>query len=200
MLALNRSADLLSRLEEQFKFYSANPAVVSKGSSWNYAQLDAVSAACASGLANGSRPGAPVALLMTHAAPLIAAIIGVLRSGGFYLVLNPAHSILRLAQICVDVQPAAIITDAQHAHIARHLAKSSRQVLLFDELATNSASSVKSEPSPNKPFALFYTSGSLKVPKPLVYTWSGTLRNATCLLYTSPSPRDPKTSRMPSSA
>jgi acyl-coenzyme A synthetase/AMP-(fatty) acid ligase/thioesterase domain-containing protein/acyl carrier protein len=116
---------------------------------------------------------------MTHAAPLIAAIIGVLRSGGFYLVLNPAHSILRLAQICVDVQPGAIITDAQHAHIARHLEKSSRQVLLFDELATNSASSVKSEPSPNKPFALFYTSGSLKVPKPLVYTWSGTLRNAT---------------------
>src|SRR5436853_3104386 len=179
MLALNRSADLLSRLEQQFKIYAANTAVVSKGSSWNYEQLDAVSAACASGLANGSRDTAPVALLMTHAAPLIAAIFGVLRSGGFYIVLNPAHSIVRLAQICVDVQPRTIITDAQHAHIARHLTKSSRQVLRFDELATNSASLAKSEPSPNEPFALFYTSGSLKVPKPLVYTWGGTFRNAT---------------------
>ena len=29
---------------------------------------------------------------------------------------------------------------------------------------------------------------------------SGAMRNPSCLLYTSPSPRDPKTSRMPSSA
>ena len=179
MLALNRSADLLSRFEEQFKINAANRAVASKGISWSYAQLDAVSAGCASRLGDGSRHGAPVALLMTHAAPLIAAIIGVSRSGGFYIVLNPAHSILRLAQVCEDVQPRAIITDAEHAHIARHLRKSSRQVLLFDELATKSASFAKSEPEPNEPFALFYTSGSLKVPKPLVYTWGGTFRNAT---------------------
>src|SRR6476646_4116337 len=179
MLALNRSVDLLSRFEEQFKIHAANRAVASKGISWSYAQLDAVSAACTSSLGNGSRQGAPVALLMTHAAPLIAAIIGVLRSGGFYIVMNPSHSILRLAQVCEDVQPRAIITDAEHAHIARHLRKSSRQVLLFDELATKSASFAKSEPSPDEPFALFYTSGSLKVPKPLVYTWGGTFRNAT---------------------
>jgi len=179
MLALNRSADLLSRFEEQCRIHSANRAVASKGICWSYAQLDAVSAACASSLGNGSCHGAPVALLMTHATPLIAAIVGVLRSGGFYIVLNPAHSILGLAQVCQDVQPRAIITDAQHAHIARHFLKSSRQVLLFDELATNSASLAKSEPSPNEPFALFYTSGSLQVPKPLVYTWGGTFRNAT---------------------
>jgi len=179
MLALNRGTNLLSCFAEQCKIHSANRAVASKGISWSYAQLDAISAACASNLLNGSPQRAPVALLMTHAAPLIAAIFGVLRSGGFYIVLNPAHSILRLAQVCEDVQPRAIITDAEHAHIAGHLLKSSRQVLFFDELAaTNSALLAKSEPSPNEPFALFYTSGSLKVPKPLVYTWGGTFRNA----------------------
>ena len=179
MLALNTGTNLLSCFEEQCKIHSANRAVASKGISWSYAELDAVSAACASSLLNGSPQRAPVALLMSHAAPLIAAIFGVLRSGGFYIVLNPAHSILRLAQVCEDVRPRAIITDAEHAHIARHLLKLSRQVLLFDELAaTNSGLLAKSEPSPNEPFALFYTSGSLKVPKPLVYTWGGTLRNA----------------------
>src|SRR5262245_46602244 len=121
MLALNRGNNLLSCFEEQCKIHSANRAVASKGFSWSYAQLDAISAACASSLLNGSPQRAPVALLMTHAAPLIAAIFGVLRSGGFYIVLNPTHSILRLAQVCEDVQPRAIITDAEHAHIARHL-------------------------------------------------------------------------------
>ena len=42
MLALNRSVDLLSRFEEQFKIHAANRAVASKGISWSYVQLDAV--------------------------------------------------------------------------------------------------------------------------------------------------------------
>jgi acyl-coenzyme A synthetase/AMP-(fatty) acid ligase/thioesterase domain-containing protein/acyl carrier protein len=177
MLALNRDADLLSQLEEQFKVHSANCAVVSEGTSWSYAQLDAASAGCASVLQNGSHDFAPVALLMDHAAPVVAAIVGVLRSGGFYIVLNSAHSTARLAQICDEVRPRAIITDIEHEGIARQLIQSSRQLLLFSDLVTNSATFVKPSPSSSAPCALFYTSGSLKVPKPLVYTYGGTFHN-----------------------
>jgi len=177
MLALSRNVDLVSQLEEQFKIHPANCAVASGGISWSYAQLEAASADCASSLGNGAHHFAPVALLMNHAAPLIAAIVGVLRSGGFYIGLNPAHSVARLAQICDEVGPRAIITDAQHAHIARCLAKSSRQVLVLSDLATASVSFVRSSPPQMAPCALFYTSGSLKIPKPLVYTYGGTFHN-----------------------
>jgi acyl-coenzyme A synthetase/AMP-(fatty) acid ligase/thioesterase domain-containing protein/acyl carrier protein len=171
MLALNRNTSLLSRLEEQF--HSAEgAAVASDGVCWSYAELNAASAGCAASLRNGSQALAPIALLMNHAAPLIAAIVGVLRSGGFYIVLNPGHSIERLTQIWEEVRPQAIITDAAHADVARHLAKSSGQVLLFGDRAKDPASFAN--PSPDAPCALFYTSGSLGAPKPLVYTYGGT--------------------------
>src|SRR2546423_5006069 len=96
---LKEKADLLAQLEEQFKFHPDNRALASENTSWSYQRLNAVSAGCASNLHNGSHDFAPVALLMRHDVRLIAAIISVLRSRGFYVVLNPTHSIARIRQI-----------------------------------------------------------------------------------------------------
>jgi acyl-coenzyme A synthetase/AMP-(fatty) acid ligase/thioesterase domain-containing protein/acyl carrier protein len=176
---LKKKADLLAQLEEEFKIHPGNRAVASEDTNWSYQRLNAVSAGCASSLQNGSHEFAPVALLMRHDVRLIAAIIGVLRSGGFYVVLNPTYSIARIRQIYDEVRPRAIITSAEHVRLARDLTKSSRRVLLFDNLVSNAASFAKLSLSHSAPCALFYTSGSLGGPRPLVYTHGATLHNVT---------------------
>lgn len=171
---------LVSRLETRLKMHSTRLAVAGESTRWSYAELDAASASCASALQDaGENRFAPTVLLMEHDAPLIAAIVGVVRSGGFYLVLNPTHPPPRLRQICNEVRPRAIIVDSQYLRIARGLLESAQQVLLFSELVTTSASFIGPSLSAMDPFALFYTSGSLQKPKPIVYTHGGTLQNVT---------------------
>jgi acyl-coenzyme A synthetase/AMP-(fatty) acid ligase/thioesterase domain-containing protein/acyl carrier protein len=176
---LKKKADLLTQLEEQFRTHPANRALAREDASWTYQRLNAVSASCASRLQNGSPDFAPVALLMRHDVTLIAAMVGVLRSGGFYVVLNPTYSIARIRQICDQVRPRAIITSVEHVSLARDLAKSSGQVFLFDDLTSCSGPFVKLSLARAAPCALFYTSGSLGVPKPLVYTHGATFQNVT---------------------
>src|SRR5438105_9933733 len=103
---------LLSRLEETLRGFPSHIAVTGKSGTLTYAELDHLSARCAGALQNKSdnRFG-PIALLMKHDVPLIAAIVGVLRSGGFYLVLNRALPPARLGEALKQIRPAAIVTD-----------------------------------------------------------------------------------------
>jgi len=53
----------------------------------------------------------PVALLLDHEAPMIAAILGVLKAGKFYVPLDPTHPQSRLACLLEDSQAALIVTN-----------------------------------------------------------------------------------------
>ena len=182
--------------------YPDRIAVSTGSTKWTYAELDAVSANCARVLQEECQSAfAPVALLMKHDAPLIAAIIGVLRSGGFYLVLNPAFPLIRLREIVNEIRPRAIIADAEHQKIAGALIGTKTQQFLFDELATGAGSVSVPPISPSAPCALFYTSGSSGRPRPLVYrhgsTWRGVMNHAGILHIT---PEDRLTLLSPCSA
>ncbi len=169
---------MLAALEEKLKTHASNRAVVGASATLSYTQLDVLSAGCAAVLQEQiGNEFAPIAVLMTHDAPLLAALVGVLRSGGFYLALNPTNPIERLQEICAEVRPSAIITDAEHLQITRGLGQP--RVFLFDELSAHSPSFSRSTPTPTSPCALFYTSGSLQKPKPIVYTHAATFHNVT---------------------
>jgi acyl-coenzyme A synthetase/AMP-(fatty) acid ligase/thioesterase domain-containing protein/acyl carrier protein len=179
-LTLNREETLLSRLDEQFNLHSDRPALKTESTAWSYAELDALSANCARYLQQGSQDRTtPVALLMNHDAALVAAIIGVLRSGGFYLALNPAFPFARLRQIMSEVNPRAIIADREHDKVALKLIGSKSRRLLSDELLAGEGYCSTLAIAPNAPYALFYTSGSSGRPKPLVYTHGGALQSVT---------------------
>jgi acyl-coenzyme A synthetase/AMP-(fatty) acid ligase/thioesterase domain-containing protein/acyl carrier protein len=177
-LVLETEETLLSRLEEQLKLFSTRPALKTESSAWSYAELDAISARCAAAVQNEfENRFAPVALMMKHDGPLLAVIIGILRSGGFYFVLNPTLPSSRLAQIVEEVRPRAIVTDAEHEHAARELDGPKIEIRLFDELQSAVSSFYERPILPSSPCALFYTSGSSQKPRPLVYTHGGTLQN-----------------------
>lgn len=177
-LALDVDDALLSSLEEQFRLHSDRPAVKTESIAWNYSELDALSANCARSIREQSQNGsAPVALLMKHDAPLVAAIVGVLRSGGFYLALNPAFPGARLRQIVNEIRPRAIIADPEHEEIALELIGSKERRLVIDELLAGEGSFSAPAVAATAPCALFYTSGSAMRPKPLVYRHGGTWRS-----------------------
>src|SRR5205814_6319661 len=80
---------LVSQLEKTLRSRASHLAIKSKSSQLTYADLDNLSARCAGALQRESANRfAPIALMMSHDAHLIAAMIGILRSGGFYFVLN----------------------------------------------------------------------------------------------------------------
>src|SRR2546430_15962927 len=87
---------LVSQLEQRLRSHAAHLAIKSKSSQLTYADLDNLSARCAGALQRESANRfAPIALMMSHDAHLIAAMIGILRSGGvfvfFYCSPSPAR-------------------------------------------------------------------------------------------------------------
>src|SRR5256886_1146593 len=171
---------LVSQLEQRLRSRAAHLAIKSKSSELTYADLDNLSARCAGALQRESANRfAPIALMMSHDAHLIAAIVGILRSGGFYFVLNRSLPPARLREIVKEVRPWAIVADSEHAEQARKLSSSTAKFFLFDELLTKAGSFSSAPANENSPFAIFYTSGSSQRPRPLIYTHGGTWHNVT---------------------
>ncbi|NGO44269.1 non-ribosomal peptide synthetase family protein [Streptomyces ureilyticus] len=74
-----------------------DPAVVTDGVETDYAELARRAEAVAAGLTDrGVRDGAPVAVLMRPGADLVVSILGILRAGGSYVVLDADHPPERL--------------------------------------------------------------------------------------------------------
>ena len=171
---------LVAQLEKTLRSRASHLAIKSKSSELTYADLDNLSARCAGALQGESanRFG-PIALMMSHDAHLIAAMAGILRSGGFYFVLNRSLPPARLREIVKEVRPWAIIAGPEHAEQAENLSGSAAKFFLFDELLTKASSFSSALANENSPFAIFYTSGSSQRPRPLVYTHGGTWHNVT---------------------
>jgi amino acid adenylation domain-containing protein len=79
----------------------------------------------------GARPAGPepVALLVDHGVPAIAAILGVLKAGKFCAVLDTAHPEARLAAVLQDLEAHVILHGSRHAARARGLLGGGRQAL-----------------------------------------------------------------------
>ena len=87
---------LLTALLDQFRQSRARTAIEVAGDVWTYGRLDEASSRIAGSLAGSDAPvDRPVAVLAEHGPGLIAAIVGVVRSGRCYLALNPSASDMR---------------------------------------------------------------------------------------------------------
>jgi amino acid adenylation domain-containing protein len=75
--------------------------------SWSYGELDRRSARLAHALlAGGVQPGEVVAVYAHRSAPLVWALLGILRAGAAFVVLDPAYPALRLEAYLRAARPA----------------------------------------------------------------------------------------------
>lgn len=167
------------RFAAQVARHPERPAVSSGGIALTYRELNRR----ANGFAHAIRArrgvgSEAVALLLPQGAELIAAILGVLKAGKFYLGLDPGYPASRLEEMVADAHVRLIVASLDHCGLAESLVPDRRAVLLEDdsviaEVREDCAAAV----SPNDLAYIFYTSGSTGRPKGVIDSHRNVLHN-----------------------
>jgi amino acid adenylation domain-containing protein len=134
--------------------------------------LDRLSSALAAHLAGlGVRPEVFVPLLFEKSRWTTVAMLGVMKAGGAFVLLDPSHPRARLQSICLAVSVDIAIASASQAAIAEQLV--TRVVALgVEEMKLCEKRSDQMTPSvaPNNALYVVFTSGSTGVPKGAIVT------------------------------
>ncbi|WDD36451.1 non-ribosomal peptide synthetase (plasmid) [Nostoc sp. UHCC 0926] len=115
------------------------------------------------------RQAEPIAILFESGAPIIAAILGVLKVGKFYVPLDTSLPQTRISYILKDSQAGLLLTDSRNISFAKKLQISGLEILNIDEI--DSSISCENLDLPLQPdnFAyIIYTSGSTGQPKGVI--------------------------------
>ena len=147
--------------------HAGRMAVSAPDAEWTYAELDRHSSFIAGEIASRSgESSGPVVLLMEHSAWLIAGILGVLKAGRIYLVLDAGEPRERLVTMIADSGSRFILTDSENSATANSLAAGQIEICqIAGNLAVASINVALPEPLPENGAWLMYTSGSTGTPK-----------------------------------
>jgi acyl-coenzyme A synthetase/AMP-(fatty) acid ligase len=97
---------------------------------------------------------------------MIAAILGVMKSGKFFVALDASFPILNLGAILDDLQPTLIISDEANLDLAQDLAHGRCNLMSFKPQGDEASSTNPTlELSGAMTYGIFYTSGSTGRPK-----------------------------------
>jgi amino acid adenylation domain-containing protein len=155
------------RFEQQVRRHAGRIALKTKRQALTYAALNQMANRLAWAIA-GQLPDdeRPVALLLENDAPLIAAILGVLKAGAFYVPLDPSYPLARLAFMLDDSRAELVITDSRNLALANELVGGRRALINVDRLDPGlSTDNLELPICPEAKAYLLYTSGSTGKPK-----------------------------------
>jgi non-ribosomal peptide synthetase component F len=156
---------LVDRFESRVARFGRSVAVRDGQRQWSYEELNdtAVGRAILPCLDSKSQP---VAMLCEAGAPAIAALLGILKAGMFYVPLDPSYPRARSEFMLADTGTRLLVTDARHALLAQQLAGDTQTILNVDELPVSSRAENLSRPVACDALAyVLYTSGSTGQPK-----------------------------------
>jgi amino acid adenylation domain-containing protein len=184
-LSFDRSQTLISLFERQVMATPQSLALCCGDAIWSYRELNNRANTLAAALqADGAGPGVFVAICLDRTPELIAAILGVLKSGAAYLPLDPKYPEERLAYMLKDSGARVMIAD--HSPLAQKLSEKIPGLLVVSSSETYQTSNPDHVALPDQQNArrpedaayLIYTSGSTGRPKGVVVEQ----RNAVALI------------------
>ncbi len=171
---------LSRRFEACARAFAGRPAVEDASGTWTYDRLNRFSNRIARKLAaeRGAGPE-PVAVLFEQGAFFLAALLGVLKAGKFYVPLDPLFPAARNAHILNDSGAGLLITDRAHAALAGEYCRGALPVL---DIQDNGLPDDESDPelaaAPDAPALLIYTSGSTGMPKGVLHDQRTLIHNS----------------------
>jgi amino acid adenylation domain-containing protein len=138
-------------------------AVACDGQTVDYARLERMASAVAARLrAVGVRPGAVVAVCADRTPAMVAAVIGVLRTGAVYLPLDPEYPTDRIVRMVEEGAPTAILVGGDGVGAL----PAGRPLIPLEEATTGDADTAPAyDPAPADPAYVIFTSGSTGRPK-----------------------------------
>ncbi|ARV58862.1 hypothetical protein BZZ01_09635 [Nostocales cyanobacterium HT-58-2] len=173
---------ITTRFEQQVKLYPQNLAVKSKHFEWTYSQLNQVANSIAQiilrqyGIAEER-----IALLFEHDAPMIAALLGVLKAGKTYVPLDPNYPLQRLNYILQDSQVSAILTNNKNLAYAQELSQDTFVIINLDDIdLVDFFNDIKLPKSLDAIAYILYTSGSTGQPKGVMQNHRNVLHFIQC--------------------
>lgn len=165
--------------EIQVQRFPHRPAVTFKDESVNYLELNRAANRLVNAYSHLKRPnGETIALLIDQGIPLIGSILAVLKLGLGYVPLDRRNPITAINSVLLEIQPAAVFTDASNVHFVRQLSTKSIPVLNVDTLDDAlSTDNPDIEVKPDTVASIYYTSGSTGEPKGVVDVHRNILHN-----------------------
>ena len=107
-----------------------------------------------------------VGICIDRSLEMAVGILGILKSGGAYLPLDPDYPAERLAFMIADAKPSIIVTKSD---LSKVVAAPSSQIVLLDgewtKIAKQSCANLSAQPTPADLAYIIYTSGSTGQPK-----------------------------------
>jgi amino acid adenylation domain-containing protein/non-ribosomal peptide synthase protein (TIGR01720 family) len=141
------------------------PAISAWNGALTYRELDSLSTALAHRLISlGINPGALVPLCFEKSVWVSVAILAVLKAGGAFLMIDPAHPESRLRSIVEQTDAELVLTSASHLSLGSRLAS---HAVAVDAGVISERPDNTELPriSPSSPMYVVFTSGSTGVPK-----------------------------------
>ncbi|MGE7391104.1 amino acid adenylation domain-containing protein [Streptomyces sp. NPDC004126] len=145
-------------------------AVRDADGAWTYAELDAEADRIGHALrAAGAAPGDRIGIHLTRTRSMVAAVLGVLRTGASYLPLETEYPAERLAFMAEDAGVALLVAEAATAAAFEGWCR----IVRADELPEPRAAMEPAATAPDAVAYVIYTSGSTGRPKGALLTHRG---------------------------
>ncbi len=182
------------RFEKIAARFADRLAIKSAKYAFSYAELNGKANRIARAiLPHENRSGEPIALLLRDDVWAYATVLGILKAGRAFVLLDPTATPAHLAFLLQDSSATLIVTDTAHVPLVSQWANLTLSLLNLDEIDPNVPEhNLAVTIPPQQVAALFYTSGSTGQPKGVYTTHRNILqlvRRITNSLYISPEDR-----------
>ena len=169
-------------ISERFDYVAARlparTALTCNGTEVIYHYASAAANRLAGALLQELGPGnEPVVILQNHDTPVLISVLGVLRAGKIYTVLEPDVPAARLKTIISDLGVRALVSAGRNMEVTKSVIPDGCSMIDMDRLADDLEFTLAApQPAADSLAAIYYTSGSTGSPKGVMWTHRGIMQ------------------------